>query len=94
MAAGFKRNGSALNTKEPDSAITSRCDPRTETETVTWKNRILLLNGSIIIAENQNKFEQEKKADRATARVDRDRGKSQNWNLSTLLDILALVTRQ
>jgi len=50
MAAGFRRNGSALNTKEPDSAITTQCDPRTETETVTWENRILLLNGSIIRA--------------------------------------------
>ena len=67
MTAGFKRNGSALNTKEPDSAIISRCCPRTGTETVTWKNWTLLLNGSIIIAENQNKFEHEKKADRATA---------------------------
>jgi hypothetical protein len=33
MAAGFQLNGSALNKKEPDSAITSRCDPRTETKT-------------------------------------------------------------
>jgi len=67
MAAGFQLNGSALNKKEPDSAITSRCDHRTETKTVTRKNRTLLLNGSIITAENQNKSEQEKKADRATA---------------------------
>ena len=32
MAAGLKLNGSALNTKEPDSAITSRSDPRTENQ--------------------------------------------------------------
>jgi len=44
MAAGFQLNGSALNKKEPDSAIASRCDPRTETKTVIWKNQILLLN--------------------------------------------------
>lgn len=61
MEAGFQLKGSALNKKEPDPAITSPCDPRTETETVTWKNRILLLNGSITRAGNQNKSEHEKR---------------------------------
>jgi hypothetical protein len=50
MAAGLKLNGSALNMKEPDSAIML---PEQKTTTVAWKNRILLLNASIVIAENQ-----------------------------------------